>query len=69
MAKTKLKTKSSVKKRFTMTASGRVRRAQMSKRHGMIKRTKKQIRNLRGTVLVSRSDEARFKNCFAPYGL
>ena len=42
----KLKTKSGAKKRFKVTASGKVKYAQRGKRHGMIKRTKKQIRQL-----------------------
>src|SRR5436190_974855 len=45
----KLKTKSGAKKRFKVTATGKVMHAQRGKRHGMIKRTKKQIRQLRGT--------------------
>ena len=43
----KLKTKSGAKKRFKVTATGKVVAAQRGKRHGMIKRTKKQIRQLR----------------------
>ena len=35
----KLKTKSSAKKRFRLTAKGKVKMAQSGKRHGMIKRT------------------------------
>ena len=46
----KMKNKSSCKKRFKMTASGKVRSAQSGKRHGMIKRTNRQIRNQRGTT-------------------
>ena len=38
----KLKTKSGAKKRFKVTATGKVMHAQRGKRHGMIKRTKKQ---------------------------
>ena len=45
----KLKTKSGAKKRFKITGTGKVVYAQAGKRHGMIKRTNKQIRNLRGT--------------------
>ena len=52
----KLKTKSGAKKRFKLTASGKVTRAQAGKRHGMIKRTPKQIRNKRGTTVLSDSD-------------
>ena len=46
----KMKTKSSAKKRFKMSATGKVICGQAGKRHGMIKRTKKQIRNQRGTT-------------------
>ena len=45
----KLKTKSGAKKRFKITGTGKVVYAQAGKQHGMIKRTTKQIRNLRGT--------------------
>ena len=45
----KLKTKSGAKKRFKLTATGKVRSAQAGKQHGMIKRTNKFIRNARGT--------------------
>ena len=36
----KMKTKSSAKKRFKVTATGKVMAGQAGKRHGMIKRTK-----------------------------
>ncbi len=52
----KMKTKSSAKKRFKLTASGKVRGSQSKKQHGMIKRTNKQIRNLRGTQILSDAD-------------
>ncbi|MEH6527631.1 MAG: 50S ribosomal protein L35 [Sneathiella sp.] len=63
----KLKTKSGVKKRFSLTASGKVRANQAGKQHGMIKRTNKQIRNLRGTTVLSDQD-ARIVKKFLPYG-
>jgi len=63
----KLKTKSGVKKRFSLTASGKVRRQQAGKQHGMIKRTNKQIRNLRGSTIASDAD-ARIIKKFMPYG-
>ncbi len=53
----KMKTKSSCKKRFKVTATGRIKCAQAGKRHGMIKRTNKFIRNARGTTLLSKADE------------
>ena len=43
----KLKTKSSAKKRFKISARGKVIMAQAGKRHGMIKRTNSQVRKLR----------------------
>ena len=63
----KMKTKSGAKKRFKLTASGKVRAGQAGKRHGMIKRTNKQIRNQRGTVILSESD-ARIVRKFLPNG-
>ena len=63
----KMKTKSGAKKRFKLTASGKVRAGQAGKRHGMIKRTNKQIRNNRGTTLLSDQD-ARIVKKFLPYG-
>ena len=45
----KLKTKSSAKKRFKISAKGKVMTAQAGKRHGMIKRTNSQIRKLDST--------------------
>ena len=63
----KLKTKSGAKKRFSLTASGKVRSNQANKRHGMIKRTNKQIRNQRGTTILCDADARIFKK-FLPYG-
>ncbi len=63
----KMKTKSGVKKRFSLTASGKVKRARAGKRHGMIKRTPKQIRDLRGTGTLSDAD-AKIVKQWMPYG-
>ena len=52
----KLKTKSSAKKRFKISARGKVISAQAGKRHGMIKRTNSQIRKQRGTTVLSKQD-------------
>lgn len=62
----KLKTKSGAKKRFSLTASGKVRSNQANKRHGMIKRTNKQIRNQRGTMVLAAGDE-RLVKIHMPY--
>ncbi|MFT5744545.1 MAG: large subunit ribosomal protein L35 [Paracoccaceae bacterium] len=57
----KMKTKSSCKKRFKITASGRIKAGQAGKRHGMIKRSTKFIRDARGTTILSRADEKIIK--------
>ncbi len=62
----KMKTKSSAKKRFKVTATGKVIHAQAGKRHGMIKRTNKFIRNARGTTTMSAPD-AKIVKGFMPY--
>lgn len=62
----KLKTKSGAKKRFKMTASGKVKAGVAGKRHGMIKRTPKQIRQNRGTDVLSDPD-ARIVKKYMPY--
>ena len=63
----KLKTKSSAKKRFRLTATGKVRMNQSGKQHNMIKRTNKQIRNQRGTTIMSPQD-AKIVKKYLPYG-
>lgn len=63
----KMKTKSGAKKRFKLTASGKVRAQQAGKQHGMIKRTNKFIRNARGTTILNDCD-ARIVKKFLPYG-
>jgi len=62
----KLKTKSSAKKRFKFTATGKVKVAQAGKRHGMIKRHAKFIRNARGTSVLCDADEKIVKK-YMPY--
>jgi len=62
----KMKTKSSAKKRFKVTASGRIKAGQSGKRHGMIKRSNKHIRNQRGTSLLAEGDE-RLVKIHMPY--
>jgi len=64
----KLKTKSGAKKRFKITGSGKVVSAQAGKRHGMIKRTTKQIRNLRGTRVLFKTDGDNIKKYWMPNG-
>ena len=62
----KMKTKAAAKKRFSMTASGKVKAGQAGKRHGMIKRTTKFIRDARGTTVLSDAD-AKIVKTYMPY--
>ena len=65
----KMKTKSGAKKRFRLTASGLVKAGQAGKRHGMIKRSKKFIRNQRGTTILADADQKVVKKNFLPNGV
>ena len=62
----KMKTKSAAKKRFKITGTGKVKSAAAGKRHGMIKRTKKFIRDARGTMVLSDQD-AKIVKSYMPY--
>ena len=64
----KLKTKSSAKKRFKISAKGKVITPQAGKRHGMIKRTNSQIRKQRGTTIMAKQDSKIVKS-YMPYNL
>ncbi len=62
----KLKTKSSAKKRFRLTATGKVRAGVAFKRHNLRKRSQKMKRMARGTVLLSDAD-SRIVKSYMPY--
>ena len=62
----KMKTKSGAKKRFRVSASGRIKRGQAFKRHILTKKTTKRIRQLRGMVEVHASDKAMVRSMM-PY--
>lgn len=64
----KLKTKSGVKKRFKITASGKVKHGVVGKRHRLSSHNAKYIRQNRGTTVISDAD-ARVIKRWAPYGL
>ena len=64
----KMKTKSAAKKRFKVTGTGKVKAAAAGKRHGMIKRSNKFIRDARGTMVLSDAD-AKIVKKFLPNGL
>ena len=64
----KMKTKSSAKKRFKITGTGKVMAAGAGKQHGMIKRSNKFLRDARGTMVLSAPD-AKIAMKFLPNGL
>jgi large subunit ribosomal protein L35 len=64
----KMKTKSGAKKRFKLSGTGKVVMAQAGKRHGMIKRTNKQIRDQRGTTVMSERDAFNVRKFYLPNG-
>ena len=64
----KMKTKSSVKKRFKITATGKVLAGPCGKRHGLIKRPQKMNRTNRGPQTMTPQDGRTVKQ-WAPYGL
>ncbi len=64
----KMKTKSSAKKRFKITASGKVKVAAAGKQHGMIKRSNKFIRNARGTMILPDSEGKKIVKNYLPNG-
>lgn len=65
----KMKTKSSAKKRFKVTATGKVLAAAAGKRHGMIKRSNKFIRDARGTMVLAEPDGRKVIKNYLPNGL
>ena len=64
----KMKTHSGAKKRFKLTATGKVRASQAGKQHFMRRRTKAQLRNQRGTTILCDEDAKRLGKIFLPNG-
>jgi large subunit ribosomal protein L35 len=63
----KLKTKSGAKKRFKITATGKVKAGVAGKRHRLISHSAKYIRQNRGTKVMSDAD-AKIIKSFLRYG-
>ena len=63
----KLKTKSACKKRFSITASGKVKYKNANKRHNMTKKSQRQIRNNRSSDTMQPCDAKHVKKKFMPY--
>ncbi len=57
----KVKTKSSAKKRFKLTGTGKIKRKHAFKSHILTKKETKQKRNLTQTGLVHKSDVSNVK--------
>ncbi|TMM48090.1 50S ribosomal protein L35 [Qipengyuania marisflavi] len=64
----KLKTKSGVKKRFKITATGKIKHGVAGKRHRLMSHNAKYIRQNRGTSVLAECDFKAVKK-WAPYGL
>jgi large subunit ribosomal protein L35 len=62
----KMKTKSGAKKRFKMTASGRVKAGVAGKRHRLSSHNADYIRRNRGTKILAKGDESLVK-WYMPY--
>lgn len=58
----KVKTKSSAKKRFKLTGTGKIKRKHAFKSHILTKKETKQKRNLTHATLVHKSDEKNIKH-------
>ena len=57
----KVKTKSSAKKRFKLTGTGKIKRKHAFKSHILTKKHKKQKRNLTKFTVVHKADEPNIK--------
>jgi large subunit ribosomal protein L35 len=64
----KLKTKSGAKKRFKITATGKIKAGVAGKRHRLISHNAKYIRSNRGTKVMAESDHKTIMT-YLPYGL
>jgi large subunit ribosomal protein L35 len=63
----KMKTKSSAKKRFKVTKTGKVKVKQANARHMLMNKPKKRKRNARGTTVMCAADARIVLRSFMPY--
>ena len=63
----KMKTKSSAKKRFSLTSSGKVKFKQANKGHRLMQKPKSAKRKAKGTDTMARGDGAKVIKSFMPY--
>ena len=57
----KMKTKSSAKKRFVLTGSGKIKRKHAYKSHILTKKSKKRKRNLTYMAIIDKADEKNIR--------
>lgn len=62
----KLKTKSSARKRFRVSGSGKIKANFAKRRHNLRKRSQKMKRKARGTQILAKPDE-RIVKSYMPY--
>lgn len=62
----KMKTHKGAAKRFKVTSKGRVKRGHAMHSHILTKKSPKRKRNLRGTTVMAKADEARVKRMLLP---
>jgi large subunit ribosomal protein L35 len=60
-----MKTKAGAKKRFRITASGKIKRKHAYKSHILTKKSKKRKRNLGYDTIVDKADLKNVKECLA----
>jgi large subunit ribosomal protein L35 len=58
----KMKTKSSVKKRFTLTGTGKIKRKHAYKSHILTKKSTKRKRNLTYFTIIDKADEKNIRH-------
>lgn len=58
----KMKTKSSAKKRFSFTGSGKIKRKHAYKSHILTKKSKKRKRNLTYFTVIDKADEKNIRS-------
>ena len=64
----KMKTKSSAKKRFRLTGTGKVKGNVAFKRHCLTAKTSKMKRQHRGTFMLFKTDSDNVKKVYLPNG-
>lgn len=64
----KMKTKKSAAKRFSLTGTGKVKYKKMNLRHILTKRSPKRKRQLRASGILSEADAKKVRKQMLPYG-